>query len=71
MAMTDQQVVNRANQLAREFYTQSGCNAKVGFRFDLSCHPQEQLMWRYACVAFEMLLNTDPDDAVANLSGKQ
>lgn len=69
MAMTDKQIVQRANQLAREFYAQIGYEAKVGFRFDLSCHPQERAMWRCACCAMEMLLGTDPDDALSNLSG--
>lgn len=65
--MTDQEIVERTNQLAREFYAQHGYNARLGFRFDLSAHPQERTMWRCACAVMQMLLDTDPDDALTNL----
>lgn len=65
--MTDQQIVDRANDLARQFYDAQGYTVKPGFRFDLSCHPHERGMWRLACIAFEELAATDPDDAISNL----
>jgi hypothetical protein len=65
--MSDQEVVKRANELAREFYAQHGCDVPLGYRFDQARHPQERLMWTLACCAMEMLLATDPDDAKSNL----
>lgn len=65
--MTDAEIVQRANEVAREFYAQHGYEAPLGFRFDRATHPQEKLMWTCACAAMEMLLATDPDDSLSNL----
>ena len=65
--MTDAEIVKRANEVAREFYAQHGYKAALDFRFDRATHPTEKLMWTLACAAMEMLLATDPDDALSNL----
>ena len=65
--MTDQEIVNRANELAREFYAQHGYHVAVGYRFDKAAHQRERLMWTMAGCAMEMLIATDPDDALSNL----
>lgn len=65
--MTDREIVEKCNELAREFYLHHGCQVKKGFRFDLSTHPQEQQMWRMAVFAFDFLLDTDVENALAEL----
>ncbi|SDD93153.1 hypothetical protein SAMN05216337_101775 [Bradyrhizobium brasilense] len=65
---TEQQIVDDANNLAREFYAMLGYRAQEGFRFDLSRHPQEQAMWSMACRAYEVIQGTDVEDALAQLS---
>ncbi len=67
MARTAQEIVNDANDLAREFYSLLGYSAQEGFRFDLSHHPQEQAMWRMACLAIDRLQGTEVEEAVAEL----
>ncbi len=64
---TEQQIVDEANELARMFYLEMSYRAPEGFRFDRSRHPQEQAMWRLACVAFNRLQATDPADALSNV----
>lgn len=61
---TEKQIVDDANDLAREFYAILGYQAKEGFRFDLSAHPQEQAMWLMACVAYERIHGTDVEEAL-------
>jgi hypothetical protein len=67
MARTNKQIVEDANALAAEFYASAGYVAKKGFRFDLSCHPQELLMWRMACLAYERIQGTEVEQALAEL----
>lgn len=69
MARTDKQIVEDANDLARKFYLALGYQAKKGFRFDLSCHPQERDMWRLACLAYEEIHGTDVEEALDALEG--
>jgi hypothetical protein len=64
MARTNKQTVDDANKLAREFYGAHGYRAKEGFRFDLSAHPQERLMWRLACLAYDVIQGTEVEEAL-------
>jgi len=65
--MTDKEIVNLANALAREIYTLRGYNVPEGYRFHLATHPHEREAWTAACAAFAMLKETDPDDALDGL----
>jgi hypothetical protein len=65
--MTDQEIVDKCNALARDFYRMGGYQVPDGYRFDEATHPQEQAMWVMACHAFRELLFTDPDDALTNI----
>lgn len=66
---TDKQIVLDANELAREFYRLFGFQSPELFRFDQAKGPREQLMWKLACAAYEMIDHTDVTDALNNLEG--
>lgn len=55
----DNEIVMRANYLAREFYAMQGYCAKSGYRFDKAHHPQEKLCWDLACKAYDFIEGTD------------
>ena len=65
--MTDKEIVDKANELARHFYREAGYLVGKGFRFDRSANPQELACWRNACTAFEILNGTDVEAALSNL----
>jgi hypothetical protein len=65
--VTDEEIVAAAIELAGEFYAMQGYSHRPGFKYWESPHPQEQLMWRMACHAFETLRGTDPEDALSNI----
>ena len=67
---TDAQIVQSANELAREFYACLGHKVPKGYRFDRATHPQEQSMWEMAVIAYEHIEGTDVDDALANEEGE-
>jgi hypothetical protein len=67
MNRTEQQIVAEANSLARDFYGLMGYEVPRSYRFDRARHPQEQLCWRMAVHAFEVLQATDVQDALAGL----
>ena len=64
---SDREIVDQTNELARKFYALSGNVVKEGYRFDKAHHPQEQLMWGMACVAQELLTETEPETALMEL----
>ncbi len=66
-SMTDREIVDKCNALARQFYACRGYDVPEGYRFDQAHHPQEQEAWDMACLAFEELLQTDPNEAISNL----
>lgn len=69
---TDLEIVEQTNDLARLFYRihDRGGGVEKGYRFDLSEHPQEQQCWKMACVAQELLTETDVTVAIDNLEGE-
>lgn len=67
--MGEQEIVERANELAREFYAIMGNRVVPGYRFDRATHPQERMCWQMACKAFEHLQYTDVEDALSELEG--
>lgn len=69
MARTDQEILDQTNELARLFYQihDRGGTVEKGFRFDLSEHPQEKQCFQMACIAQEVLTETDVIQAIDNL----
>lgn len=65
--MTDKELIDQANALARRFYAAMGYIVKSGFQFYNVAHPQERLCWELARIAFEELRDTDIEDALNNL----
>lgn len=68
---TATEIVDAANRLAREFYSEHGYVAPEGHRFDLGPTSRERQMWRLACIAFEAIEATSPDDALTELEPAQ
>ena len=62
---SSQQIVDEANELARDFYKSMGCTVLKGYRFDQATHPQEIGMWNLAAIAYEHIEGTDIVEAVA------
>jgi len=67
-ALTDQQIVDCANALARQFYAAQGYEVPEGYAFHKGEHPQEQLMWEFACMAFEAIADTDVENALVEIN---
>lgn len=65
--MTEQQIVDSGNELARLIYKSLGYEVPAGYRFDQAHHPQEIGMWNIAAIAFEHIAGTDLDNALSNL----
>ncbi len=64
---TDEEIVRQANDLARLFYAMEGYRVEVGYRFDAARHPHERRCWKMACVAFEVLQQTDVEEALTGM----
>lgn len=67
MSRTAKQIVNQTNEMARHFYKCLGYEGAKGFRFDRSRHPTEYAMWKMACIAQEMLTDTDPENSLSDM----
>ena len=72
--MTDQEIVDKANELAAELYALHGYRVPPGHRFDkaadpaVQVHPHERQAWQGAVIAFALLRDTDVEDALTNLA---
>jgi hypothetical protein len=64
---TDQQIVDQTNALARELYRLRGYTVPRGYRFDKATHPHEREAWRGACIAQELLTETEVENALIEL----
>jgi hypothetical protein len=64
---TDQQIVDQTNALARELYRLRGYTVEEGYRFDKATHPHEREAWRGACIAQELLTETEVENALMEL----
>lgn len=62
--MSDRQLADAGNALARQFYAAMGYTVAEGYRFDAASHPQEVLCWHLARIAYEELVATDLDSAL-------
>lgn len=65
---TDEQIVAQTNELARTLYRIRGYAVAEGYRFDKATHPHEREAWNGAREAQLLLTDTDPQDALDNLS---
>jgi hypothetical protein len=64
------EIIEQTMDLADKFYGAHGYIERPGYNYMKSTHPQERLMWAMACVAQEVITNTDPMDAVNELEGE-
>ena len=64
---TDQQIVDDASELAREFYRIRGYVVPEGYRFDQATHPHEIASWQQAVHAYDFIQGTDVEDALAQI----
>lgn len=60
-------LVKEANELAAQFFSTSGFEAKPGFRFDLSDSTRAKAAWQQVKVAYEYLRQTDIDEYLTEL----
>ncbi|MEX6370719.1 hypothetical protein AB6F62_22315 [Providencia huaxiensis] len=65
-SLTGRQVVDMANELARDYYKRLGYEVPFGYRFDKAIHPQEIALFDMACIAFDVLRETSVMDALSN-----
>lgn len=65
--MTNRELVDAAIELAGEFYAMQGYTHRQGFKYWESPHPHEQLVFKMACHAFEVVRGSDVMDAIADL----
>ncbi len=65
--LTPKQILDLANELARELYFIRGYEVPEGYRFDRATHPHEVQAWHGARAAFELLRDTDLDNVLAEL----
>ncbi|MGG7476447.1 MULTISPECIES: hypothetical protein [Providencia] len=65
-SLTDRQIVDTANELARVYYKRLGYEVPFGYRFDKASHPQEIALFDMACIAFDILRETSVMDALSN-----
>ena len=63
--MSDAEIIEDTNALARRFYAQMGYEVAVGVRFDKATHPHELCCWQMACIAQDHLTGTDVENALA------
>lgn len=62
---TDREIIEQTNELARRLYALRGYAVAEGYRFDRAFHPHAREAWAGACVAQQLLTDTDPDDALS------
>jgi hypothetical protein len=58
---SDEQILARGNELARNLYGLLGYTVKEGYRFDQATHSQEQMCWEMAVHVFTEFLGTELD----------
>lgn len=68
---TEEEIVDRANELARKFYAGMGYAVPDNFKFYESSHPQEWLCWDMAVVAFAMIEGTDVKQALEHVEDEK
>lgn len=69
--LTDEEIIRRAQELAREIHRAKGYEVPDGFRFYETDNPRAVEAWNLAVLAFEQLTGTDLTDALAGLEDGQ
>ncbi|MEH3454040.1 hypothetical protein [Phytobacter diazotrophicus] len=69
--MTNRELLDAAIELAGKFYSMQGYTHRPGFKYWESPHPQEQLVFKMACCAFEAIRGSDVMDAIADLEDEE
>lgn len=54
-------VRDRINEIALLLYARMGYRQRKGFDFEASKHPQEQMCFDLACIAWEEITGDSPD----------
>jgi hypothetical protein len=54
-------VKDKINEITRLLYARMGYQRKQGFDFETSQHPQEQMCFDMACLAWEEITGDSPD----------
>lgn len=67
---TDRELVDLANELARQFYAANGYEVPEGYEFQNARHPQERGMWNLAVIAYEFIDGTDIEAALAEVEAE-
>lgn len=62
---TDEEIVELGNKLARKLYLRLGYMVSEDYKMCVATHPDEEMCWEMACIAFEMLDGTDLREAWA------
>ncbi len=68
--MTNEELVNAAIELADDFYRLHGFEPKKNFKYWESSHPQEQLIFEMACLAFEKIRGSDVMEAIEDIEAE-
>lgn len=64
---SEKQIVEQTNELARQLYELRGFIAPKGFKFYEATRSREIEAWKGACIAQELLTETDVENALAEL----
>ncbi|MDN0082364.1 hypothetical protein QU487_06305 [Crenobacter sp. SG2305] len=64
-SLSEEEIVQRANELARRFYAIRGYSAGEGYRFDQATNPHEVECWDMAVEAFDYIACTDEEGGKA------
>lgn len=68
--MNDREIIEKCNDLAREFYKMMGYVRTKSFSFYQATHTQERLCWEMARLACETLSGDEIEDALEGLDAK-
>jgi len=69
--MSPKEILDQANELARLLYEIRGYTVQEGYKFHEATHPHEREAWEGARVAMELLIDTDPEDAISDLDEQE
>lgn len=64
---SDEQIIQEANELAREFHRFNGYEVPDGFKFYETENPRAIAAWNLAVIAYEFLTGTDLTDVLSNI----
>lgn len=69
--MSNRELVDAAIELAGQFYAMQGYSHRTGFKYWESPHPNERLVFKMACHAFEIIRGSEVMDAIADLEDEE